>query len=250
MPTKQLVCVCFVSFFFSQFLPGSVGGDIYKWSVLAKAFKDKKSAVSVLLIDRLFGFFSLCCLAIICGLINVKTIIENSEIFLLCRSIVCFVVVCFIIGIIAYKFKFLSRLKAAKKLPKIMMNVMEEILFFVRQSKEKFIKMLAISFVSVFFIDLFPACSLIYNFDIPVSVVFIIFTMSIITILSSIPISFAGWGTREALFMLFGRVIGLSSEQALTISIALGVFAVVSSAIGGLLWVFHAKDKITVREDN
>jgi len=58
-----------------------------------------------------------------------------------------------------------------------------------------------------------------------------------VLLLATLPISFGGWGPREsALIWLFG-FFGISSEAALTISVALGLLVMAAGLPGAILWL-------------
>ena len=57
-----------------------------------------------------------------------------------------------------------------------------------------------------------------------------------VLLLTSLPISFGGWGPREAgLIWLFG-LFGIAAAPALAVSVALGVLVMIAGLPGGALW--------------
>ena len=63
--------------------------------------------------------------------------------------------------------------------------------------------------------------------------------MPLIVLLTILPISIAGWGVREgAMIMLLG-LVGMPSEQALALSILVGIVALISGLPGGLIWLIE-----------
>lgn len=61
-------------------------------------------------------------------------------------------------------------------------------------------------------------------------------------LVAMIPISFGGWGMREATFVYFLGTAGVSGEAALSLSIAFGFLRIVVGAIGGVAWALLGKD--------
>ena len=58
-----------------------------------------------------------------------------------------------------------------------------------------------------------------------------------VLLISMIPVSIAGWGVREgAMIVAFGYA-GLPQDQALAVSILLGLVLLGVGALGGLVWV-------------
>jgi hypothetical protein len=76
-------------------------------------------------------------------------------------------------------------------------------------------------FVSWFFVPGLPVL-LVYTY------------MPIISLLLALPISFGGFGAREALYTLFFVPYGFSAESLLSMSAFMGVVQLISAALGGL----------------
>lgn len=63
-------------------------------------------------------------------------------------------------------------------------------------------------------------------------------------ILTIIPISFAGWGVREAAVVgLFG-LMGVPSDKALVVSLLFGLALTLSALPGGILWLLNGHKKL------
>jgi hypothetical protein len=58
-----------------------------------------------------------------------------------------------------------------------------------------------------------------------------------ILLAAALPVSLAGWGIREGVAVVLLAQVGISSAQALAISIAFGVTALVPGLIGGISFV-------------
>jgi hypothetical protein len=59
----------------------------------------------------------------------------------------------------------------------------------------------------------------------------------IVVLISSIPISLAGWGVREMAMVAVLSYAGVQAEEALALSVALGVVVLVASLLGSVLWL-------------
>jgi len=64
-----------------------------------------------------------------------------------------------------------------------------------------------------------------------------VFLVPIIMLVAMVPISFAGWGVREASMVLGLSLAGVSATNALAISIMFGFTQVILGFPGGLLWL-------------
>ena len=63
-------------------------------------------------------------------------------------------------------------------------------------------------------------------------------------LITTLPISIAGWGVREGVMVSALGFIGISSESALVLSILFGLVAVVTALPGGLIWLLSAAPHI------
>jgi hypothetical protein len=59
----------------------------------------------------------------------------------------------------------------------------------------------------------------------------------IVALISAIPISLAGWGVREMAMVAVLSYAGAQSEEALALSVALGIVVLVASLLGSVLWL-------------
>ena len=54
---------------------------------------------------------------------------------------------------------------------------------------------------------------------------------------AALPVSFGGWGMREAVFVLAGQALAVPAADALAVSVAYGVLLLVGAAAGALAWI-------------
>ncbi len=76
-------------------------------------------------------------------------------------------------------------------------------------------------------------------FDVHVSLVQAVALMPPVVLLAALPISLAGWGVREGSMVAFFAPIGVPSESALTLSLALGLALLVSALPGAIVLVYQ-----------
>ncbi|MCB9576331.1 MAG: flippase-like domain-containing protein [Polyangiaceae bacterium] len=72
------------------------------------------------------------------------------------------------------------------------------------------------------------------SFDVRVSLTECVVLMPPVVLLAVLPISLAGWGVREGSMVAFFALVGVPSESALTLSIALGIALLISSIPGAI----------------
>jgi hypothetical protein len=61
--------------------------------------------------------------------------------------------------------------------------------------------------------------------------------MSIVPILSALPISLAGWGVREFSVVALLGLLGIKREAALLLSVEFGLIGTLMSLPGGAIWL-------------
>ena len=62
-------------------------------------------------------------------------------------------------------------------------------------------------------------------------------------IVSILPVAIAGWGLREGAFVLVLTPLGVSSSEALAISVAFGIASLIAGLPGLFLWLSRDKDE-------
>lgn len=65
-----------------------------------------------------------------------------------------------------------------------------------------------------------------------------------VMLMTTLPISIAGWGVREGAMVAVLALIGVPSEGALVLSILFGLAAIVTALPGGLIWMLSGDRKI------
>jgi hypothetical protein len=65
--------------------------------------------------------------------------------------------------------------------------------------------------------------------------------LPVITLISSLPISFGGWGIREGAFVFWLNLVGIPAESAFLISVEIGVLGILSALIMALPALFSGK---------
>ena len=64
-----------------------------------------------------------------------------------------------------------------------------------------------------------------------------------VLLVSAVPVSIAGWGVREGAMVVGFSYIGMSTADAIFLSVTLGIGMTVVGLIGGLVWMFSHEKK-------
>jgi uncharacterized membrane protein YbhN (UPF0104 family) len=223
--------------FYSLFFPTGVAGDFLKWLPLKKKYpKIKKFKLfSSVFLDRLIGFTAFIILAFLFSGIGLLLKFEYPQylfwlFFGLTLGVLLFYVVVMRFNIKKYlgklsKFKLIGKLNEAIDLLK-------------NNDKKVLVKCLMISFVSEFlWIMQVWVVSKIIGAGFTVLSVFIF--LPIIALILLLPVSIAGFGAREYLYVIFfSQVTNSSDTKILLVSSFMGILGITNALFGGLLTLF------------
>ena len=220
----------FTGSFYSLFFPSSVGGDLLKWTTLLKNYPQisKLKLAGTALIDRVIGFSAFSLMAMI-SLILGKILKYQFP------GILFWLFLGINIALIIF-YLFVFRLNFEKMAGKYkFLNKLLEIVDLLKNSNKKriilcfLISMLAQPFWMMISWYLFNSLWI----DLKLIQVFIF--MPIISLILILPISWAGFGARENLYLYFLVPLGYSAEKLLFASTFSGVMGILMALIGGLM---------------
>jgi len=220
----------FTGSFYALFFPSSVGGDLLKWTTLLKNYPQisKLKLAGTALIDRMIGFSAfafLAMLSLILGkLLNYQFPSILFWLFLgINIALIIFYVLVFSLDFekIIAKYKFLSKLLEIVDLLKNSNKKRIIICFLISIMAQPFWMMIS----WYLFISL--------GVDLKMIQVFIF--MPIISLILVLPISWAGFGARENLYLLFLGPLGYSAEKLLFVSTFSGIIGILIALLGGLM---------------
>ena len=219
---KKILPINWIGLFFSTFLPGVVTGDVIKLVYIKDLDKNfsKTFLVTSVLVDRVIGLCGLLALAGIFTVFNYSKIASLSpEIkailnfnFLFSLGGIAFIIALFLPSGIQLRF-----LRLAKKLPIIgnkVENTLKQTWLLGKDKKVMFLSFLislTVQFLNVFTIWLITRPF--YPTDIPLSLLFSIVPIGLISV--AIPISPAGAGVGHFLFEKLFSLLGVSNGASL-----------------------------------
>lgn len=219
--------------FYSLFFPSSVGGDLLKWTTLMKKYPEisKLKLAGTALIDRVIGFSAFAVSAMMALIVGKIMHYWFPDILFWLFLGINIALIVFYLLVFSLNFeKIWGKYRILRKLL--------EIVDLLKSSNKKRI-------ISCFFISLISEpvwmlmtwfSSLMFNAGINLLQVFIF--MPIISLILVLPISWAGFGARENLFLFFFGQLGFSAEKLLLVSAFNGIIGVLNALLGGLmLWL-------------
>jgi len=231
----------FVGLWFNQVLPTSLGGDIIKISILKKNI-GMSMAIRSALLDRFSGLFLLMLVIVLTLPLYSKIIPHQQDKLLLCLGILSWG---FISGTIVFAW-LATHMRSQLTRPPILLNLVEFVSDIWRFNKiNAFWKQIwTSSLVHFNGIAAYGLLGVALGFDINL----LTFTLLVplVSLIALIPISFAGWGTRElGAVWLFG-LVGISKEDALAMSLAYGLLLIIA-ALPGVLFIIFEKNELRTK---
>lgn len=249
MPFVRLMELNYIGYFFNNFMPSAVGGDIVKaYYTGVHTRKKAKSYVSVFM-DRIIGLFSFAFIAFIAALLSWKTIVNPA----IKRAVLIFVGLCVFVAIISLNVKIAKVI--SRTLSKIRFMDMGDkltktysILHNYRNKKALLFKTFVVSLIAQ--ISYFTVVYILFkSVNLEISFKNILLVMPIVSVISMLP-SIGGLGLREgAIVTLFGSMVG--NEKAFGISILLLATLFLISLMGGIIYLSSPQFRsVKIKETN
>ncbi len=218
----KLVSLYFIGSFFNTLLPGLVSGDAVKAFYLYKHTGKGTGGLSLasVFMDRYVGLTALVCIGVI-GFMVGYPYIKGTEIV---WAILIFVLGFLIGSVILWKINW-GKIKAVSS---FYIPLME-----YKRRKRMILNGLLLSFV-VQFAGIICVYILSISIRLDVPIVYFLLFLPLIGVASSVPISIAGLGVREASFVILFTKVGVISAAALSLSLLLFTTMVLVNLIGGI----------------
>jgi uncharacterized protein (TIRG00374 family) len=219
--------------FYSLFFPTALGGDLLKWTALLKKYPNisKLKLAGSALIDRVIGFSAFSVMAMVALVVGKLLKYQFPDILFWLFLAINIALIIFYVLVFSLDFeKIFGRFKILRKLL--------EVVDLLKNSNKK--KILLCFLISMFAEPVWMLMtwfsSLTFRANIKLLEVFIF--MPIISLILVLPISWAGFGARENLFLVFFSQLGIPAEKLLLVSAFGGVMGILNALLGGLMLLF------------
>ncbi|NQS99925.1 MAG: flippase-like domain-containing protein [Candidatus Omnitrophica bacterium] len=237
---KELYSLTLIGYFFTNFMPTSVGGDLVKGYYISKK-NTKLTSYSSIFVDRFIGMLSLVSIAVIALLFTTKET-QHGFVFwtigFLFLSCSLFVLLLTNKKLLKKILEFLGFMRLIKrlKLDSLLKRAYDSINSYANQ-KTKLLPVFALSFVSQFIV--FVSIHLLIN-SLSAQAPFgkILFTMPIVFALCNVPITMNGLGLREWGFVFFLSP-NIGEAAAISASFLYLAMFLMLSVLGGITYLFR-----------
>ncbi|MCF8478430.1 MAG: flippase-like domain-containing protein [Pseudolabrys sp.] len=221
-----------IGIFFNQTLPSSVGGDAVRiWLLVRNGASWSSSTYSVLL-DRIVGVLALS-IIVVGSLAWALVLIANPTARLTLIVIGFGTIAGFIVFVLLRHVRHTSlmRWNAVRHLVQIS-TIAGDTLFSLKTGPFVIVCSLCIHFLTVL-----TAWCLGKAAHAPFDLLQALVVIPPVILISTIPISIAGWGVRETALALAFSYIGLSQTDGVIVSLLLGATMVAVGIAGGIVWL-------------
>lgn len=237
LPLTTTIYFSFIGLFFNQLLPSSIGGDAYKIIVISKRGISYFKSISSIFCDRYFGLFVTLILIFLSLYLFPSSIQINSNLMIF--SILIF----FLINIL-FLFFYNPQLKSLfslfkNRLFKVFLHLSNN-LYLIMTSFEILIKIVFFSLlVQSMLMLVFYFLSI--SIDAEISFYYFLASLPLVLLAAMLPISIAGWGVREAVFVFVFSFYGINKADLVLISVLFGLVNIFWSFFGLFLLLFRKK---------
>jgi uncharacterized protein (TIRG00374 family) len=234
LTTSTAIRITFISQFFNQALPSSIGGDAVRVWLARKDGCELRQSVQSVIVDRAIAT-AILLIFILVGLPLQSAIFGSSLTIWIGDAIAVVLLSGFVFCLaIAVPFRqWLGRFRLVREVTEISLLTRR---ILVNCKYSLFILLLsvlnhALSIIGMILLALALDLSVVWT-EYFVLVPFIL-------LLSMIPISIGGWGLREGIMIAAFGYVGMSSESALSLSLLFGIVITIISLPGGVFWLLR-----------
>lgn len=228
-----------IAVFFNNFLPSTVGGDVYRMYDSWRLGAGKTRAVSVVLVDRIFGLFALLCYALAASLFvpEVARRLPGLQLFILLAMAGIMVIAWLAFGGGHHLLRRVQELEHPLfRLPLKIVNRIAAGFELFRGRRDVLLKALGFSFLLqlnvVFHYWLITAA---LGLEVPFHAMFLVVPLALL--LMMLPVSINGIGLRETVFVFLLGLFAVSREQAIAFAwISFGMI-LAQGVIGGIVFM-------------
>jgi hypothetical protein len=224
--------ISFIASFFNQVLPSTVGGDAARVWMLARRGGGWAKATYSVLIDRIAGVFVLALLVI--GslpwtLTLVRDPIARTFLLLIGSGAIAGAIVFMAIGVL--RSRRLNRWMVTRHLVEISRAAWR-----VCRSGQALAAVTVASF-AIHLLTISTAWCLVQSIDATASFAYLLFLIPPVLLITTIPVSIAGWGLREGSMIVAFGYAGLAASDGLIVSVLIGLAMFAIGAVGGIVWI-------------
>jgi uncharacterized membrane protein YbhN (UPF0104 family) len=237
LPPWRLLKATIITLFFNQVLPSTIGGDGMRIWFLRGMGRPVGLAFRSVLIDRLIGFFGLLLLGFVGSLYLIARLEDSGPVWVV--ALVCLAGL-LLIALAPTLVGALTWLPF-ERIRQALETLAREVNLLARD-RPRLARLVGASILGQVTLAAAVYC-LARDLEVPLDLLGAIAVVPGVMVASSIPISIAGWGVREATMVVGLGLLGVGQSDAAIISIGFGFLVLILGLLGGLVWLVRGSPK-------
>jgi uncharacterized protein (TIRG00374 family) len=234
---QRILSLYFIGFFFNNFLPTSIGGDIYRVLGAGQHSGRRATIAASVLVERLMGMLAVSVLAVLAAVVVVPQVADKTVRGL---TLGFGLVILILMAVFFYRRTF--RL-AERLIRRVSLWGLEARLLRLYDALNMFKQKRSV-LMTVFFLSLaYQLLIVLFSFlvgralGLSIPVRYFLLCVPFTVIISLVPISINGVGVRESGYVFLLAKIGYSSSQAVSLSLLIYGLSLLASLVGGIAYV-------------
>ncbi len=248
VPLTALTNYTFVGFFFNNFLPANVGGDVMRGFGLARYTERSAEAAVSVIVDRIIGLMAFMFTAVVAALLAANFIINDPEVEQILQIVEILAIAGMAAMIIGFSVILSHRLRDwvgqtlfafsfLKPFEGIYQHLSQAFGAYRHQYRSLWSAFL-IGVITVLLTGLVDI-AIVAGLQGEIAPIYIFLFNPIIAILLIAPISIGGLGTGSALYVGFYAFVGVPQPLSFALSLFKQIVIYLGSLPGGVLWLFN-----------
>lgn len=231
LPLAKALRYSFIGMFFSQVLPSTVGGDAVRIWLMARGGTEWPVAIYSVLIDRVVGVSALAALVVACLPWTFNLVHDPAA-----RAALALIGFGALGAALVFLGLGLQHLRAVERwwLTRHLAAAARLAWRLCRSAAS--VRVAALSF-AIHFMTVAVAWGAAMAAHATVDFVQVLFLVLPVILVTTVPVSIAGWGVRESAMVLAFSYAGLAESDGLIVSILFGAATLGVGAIGGIVWI-------------
>jgi uncharacterized membrane protein YbhN (UPF0104 family) len=240
-PSAQLFRSYWIARFFNNFLPGQLGGDLYRVLYGLDSGVSRAQVASSVVVERIAGLIGLTLVAAIGGCVGLQLMRASGLGFLpiVATAAAVALITLAVTPTMANCMAGLAHALPISRAGDVLARLADDLLAYVGQH----ITLLKGILLSAVFYGMvaFESFVAFHALGVDVDLASVLVISPIIALIISLPITVGGWGTAEAASVLLYTQVGVSGADALSIALLARVNFMLMCGMGGLLYAWQSR---------
>ncbi len=244
VPVSKLVNLYLMGYFFNNFAPSNVGGDVARSYILGEHIRSQSNSFGTVFLERFTGFVALIGMAVLAAAIRPDLLVHRVLTLLLAGMAIGLGLVLLLLvsrhaqDLATRAIDRLPRHRLVDKLKRLV-----DVVFYFRHHRAIMAKalLLSVAFHLFTIVNVHAVC---ISLNLSANFLDLAVVVPVVLLIAAVPISMNALGIMEGAFVFFLGMAGLDSASALSVALVLRAKNILMALLGGLLflrWNLRAK---------